>query len=163
MAKGIKDIYETYETTTDSPVNYKVFKNILLQFNEGIVDYMLEGEEFNMKNRLSTLSIWRRKRDPRTPKINWQESLKYKQALVDKGIILYNKETGKGEKWLVYFTDSQYFRFRWCKDRCIIKNKTAYAFVPTRGVKGNKEKLTKLIKEDDLAYLRFKEYKNGNL
>ena len=97
MAKGIKDIYDTYETTSSSPVDYKLFKKILLQFNEGIVDYMLEGKEFDMKNRLSTLSIWRRKRDPRTPKINWQESLKYKQTLLDKGISLYNKETGERE------------------------------------------------------------------
>jgi len=63
----------------------------------------------------------------------------------------------------VYFTDSQYFRFRWYKDKCRVKNKAVYRFDPTRGEKGNKEKLTKLIKEDDLAYLRFKEYKNGDL
>ena len=163
MAKGSKDIYDHYLTTTDSPVDYKVFKEIIVKFNSSIMDTLLEGETFDMGNKLSTISIWRRKRDPRTMRVDWQESLKCKKELEDKGIPLYNKETGEGEKWLVYFTDSQYFRFRWYKDKCRVKNKTVYRFDPTRGEKGNKEKLTKLIKEDDLAYLRFKEYKNGDL
>ena len=163
MAKGSREIYKQYKSTTDSPVDYKTFKNIIVTFNSSIMEGLLEGDTFNMGNKLSTLSIWRRKRDPRTMRVNWQESLAYKKDLDDKGISLYNKETGEGEKWLIYFTDSQYFRFRWHKDKCMVKNKTVYRFDPTRGNKGNKEKLTKLIKEDDLAYLRFKEYKNGNL
>ena len=30
------------------------------------------------------------------------------------------------------------------------------SFVPTRGLKGNKEKLVELLRTDDLAYLKFK-------
>tara|TARA_R110002051_G_scaffold190756_1_gene259654 strand:+ start:35 stop:526 length:492 start_codon:yes stop_codon:yes gene_type:complete len=163
VAKGSREIYRQYKSTSDSPVDYTTFKNIIVKFNTSIVDSLLKGGTFNMGNKLSTLSIWRRKRDPRTTRVNWRESLAYKKELDTKGISLYNKETGEGEKWLIYFTDSQYFRFRWHKDKCMVKNKTVYRFDPTRGKKGNKEKLTKLIKEDDLAYLRFKEYKNGNL
>ena len=42
--------------------------------------------------------------------------------------------------------------------RAKIKNKTAYRFDATRGVKGNKEKLIALLQSDDMAYLRFKKY-----
>ena len=163
MAKGSREIYKFYKGISDTPVDYKTFKDIIVKFNCGIVDNLLEGGIFNMGNKLSTLSIWRRKRDPRTMRVNWQESLAYKEDLEKNNIKLYDRETGEGEKWLIYLTDSHYFRYRWHKDKCMVKNKTVYRFDPTRGEKGNKEKLTKLIKGDDLAYLRFKEYKNGNL
>jgi len=37
----------------------------------------------------------------------------------------------------------------------------AYRFDPTRGLKGNKEKLTALLKNNDIAYLRFKKHKTS--
>ena len=163
MAKASKEIYDTYKEMSKSPVDYSTFKKILIEFNTEIMNTLLKGKTFNMGYKLSTLSIWRRKRDPRTPRVNWGESLKIKRDLIEKGIEPYNSTTGKGEKWIVYFTDGQYFRFRWYKDKCRVKNKTVYKFEPTRGVKGNKQKLINLINNDDLAYLRFKEYKNGDL
>jgi len=48
----------------------------------------------------------------------------------------------------------------WCHGPKCHENKTQDRI---RGVKGNKQKLIDLITTDDLAYLRFKEYKNGNL
>lgn len=163
MAKASKEIYNTYKEMSKDPVDYKTFKKILISFNNGIMDHLLEGGSFDMGYRLSFLSIWRRKRDPRTPRVNWGESLKIKRELEENNIQPYDNKTGKGEKWLTYFTDGQYFRFRWYKDKCRVKNKTVYRFDPTRGVKGNKQKLINLINTDDLAYLRFKEYKNGDL
>ena len=99
------------------------------------MDYILEGREFNMGNNLSTLSIIRRDRDPR-----------------------YNSETGEGVKWYVYHTDEFYCKYYWKKGKCKIKNKSVYRFDPTRGIKGNKEKLITLLKEDELAYLKFKKH-----
>ena len=50
-----------------------------LTFNIMIMDYILDGKEFNMGNNLSTLSIIRRDRDPRSPRLDWGESNRYKK------------------------------------------------------------------------------------
>ena len=81
---------------------------------------------------------------------------KYKQELIDNNIKLYDKETGEGTKWQIYYTDDYYFKYYWNKGKCRVPNKSVYKFTATRGLKGNKEKLTKLLKSDDLAYLKFK-------
>ena len=39
-----------------------------------------------------------------------------------------------------------YCKFYWKKGKCRIPNKSVYRFVPTRGVKGNKEKLINMLK-----------------
>lgn len=157
----LKDIYRYYADTSKSPVEKNVYREICEEFNLQIIDYILEGGVFNMKNNLAYLSIRCIERNPSKPTVDWWESNNYKRELLDKGKQLYNKETGEGEQWLIYYTDPWYCKFHWEKHKCKIPNKTAYRFTPTRGIKGNKEKLSKLLKEDDLAYLRFK--KHGNI
>ena len=123
-----------------------------------IVDGILEGSEFSMGSNLSTISIRRIERNPSKPTIDWWESNRYKQELLAQGKELFDVSTGQGEKWFIYYTDPWYCKYHWQKSRCKISNKSAYRFTPTRGIKGNKEKLTKLLKEDDLAYLRFRKH-----
>ena len=161
VAKGLHDIYEKYCKTSDEPVEFKVFKEILTKFNCGSMDHLLEGGSLNMGSKLSTLKIVRRKRDPRSQRVDWNTSLGIKKEILREGGKLYNSETGEGEKWLAFFTSERYFKFYWHKEECLIKNKSVYSFAATRGKKGNKERLTSLIKNDDLAYLRFKQH--GNL
>lgn len=157
----IKDIHKHYVKHVEDPIETRLFKQICEEFNMHIVDYILEGGEFNMGSNLSTLSIRRIERNPSKPTIDWWESNKYKQELLADGKELFDASTGKGEKWFIYYTDPWYCKYHWQKSRCKISNKSAYRFTPTRGLKGNKEKLTKLLKDDDLAYLRFK--KHGNI
>lgn len=123
-----------------------------------IVDGILEGSEFSMGSNLSTISIRRIERNPSKPTIDWWESNRYKQELLAQGKELFDVSTGQGEKWFIYYTDPWYCKYHWQKSRCKISNKSAYRFTPTRGIKGNKEKLTKLLRDDDLAYLRFRKH-----
>ena len=132
MAYTLQDIYKEY-TNTVSLIDKKIFRDIC--------------EEFNMA---------RKERDPRNPKVDWGESNKYKQELLEQGKKLYNAETGEGVKWHIYYTDGYYCKFYWRKGKCRIPNKSVYRFDATRGIKGNKEKLINLLKTDDLAYLKFK-------
>tara|TARA_R110002074_G_scaffold365347_1_gene539090 strand:+ start:27 stop:509 length:483 start_codon:yes stop_codon:yes gene_type:complete len=156
----IKDIYKKYHSDVDASVTQKLFKEICEKFNIAMMDGLLSGKIFTMRSNMSNLSIRRLERNPARPTIDWWESNKYKQELLDAGTALYDNDTGEGEKWFIYYTDPWYCKFHWEKHRCKIPNKTAYRFTPTRGIKGNKEKLTKLLKEDDLAYLRFKTHGN---
>ena len=155
MNHTISNIYEHYkEDKGDIPK--ALFVDICAEFNMGIIDYLLEGKEFNMGHNLSTLSIVRKDRDPRNPRVDWGESNKYKAELLAEGKQLYDNETGEGAKWHIYYTDSEYLKYYWRKGKCRIKNKSVYRFDATRGVKGNKGKLIQLMKEDDLAYLKFR-------
>jgi hypothetical protein len=63
-----------------------------------------------------------------------------------------------GCKWHIYHTDEFYCKYYWRKGKCKVPNKSVYRFDATRGIKGNKEKLINLLKEDDLAYLKFKKH-----
>jgi len=142
-------------------LDFKTFKEVLVKFNIGIMDHILEGHSFDMGSKLSSIRIVRRKRDPRNPRVDWGTSYKMRDEIIKSGGTPYNSETGEGEKWLAYWTDELYFKFYWNKEQCFVKNRTVYSFTATRGKKGNKEKLINLVKNDDLAYLRFKEH--GNL
>lgn len=157
----LKDIYRYYAVNTESPVDKVLHKEICEQFNIQIVEYILDGGVLNMGSNLAYLSVRCIERNPSKPTIDWWESNAYKKELLDNGEKLYDSNTGEGVQWLIYYTDPWYCKFHWEKHKCKIPNKTAYRFTPTRGAKGNKEKLSKLLKEDDLAYLRFK--KHGNI
>tara|TARA_R110000744_G_scaffold7857_1_gene26854 strand:+ start:90 stop:566 length:477 start_codon:yes stop_codon:yes gene_type:complete len=156
MSHTIVDVYADYKESKESYVDKNTFKDICNEFNIMIMSHLLEGKEFNMGHNLSTLSILRKDRDPRTPRINWGESNKYRTELSKEGVELFNKDTGKGQQWYIYHTDEFYCKFYWRKGKCAVPNKSVYRFDATRGVKGNKEKLINLLKEDELAYLKFK-------
>ena len=153
---NINNIYNSYIEEYDDTVNKNTFKKICEEFNIEIIESILEGDTFDMGNNLSTLSVRRVDRDPRTPRVDWGESIKYRKELESDGVELYNVSTGKGEKWYIYYTDKFYCKYYWKKGKCRIPNKSVYRFTPTRGLKGNKEKLINLLKTDDLAYLKFK-------
>jgi hypothetical protein len=159
MNYTLSHIYNDYAKEVTLPVEKALFKDICGEFNMMVIDYILEGKEFNMGYNLSTLSIVRMKRDPRSPRVDWMESNKYKEELKNLKIPLYNHETGEGTKWQIYFTDDTYYKYYWRKGKCAVPNKSVYRFDATRGIKGNKEKLTNILKSNELAYLKFKKYK----
>ena len=156
MSYTLRDVYKAYSRECKHPVDSLTFRDICSQFNIEIMDYILEGKEFNMGHNLSTISITRHDRDPRNPRIDWGERNKYRKELLAEGKDIYDPDTDKGENWFIYHTDPFYCKFYWNKGRCKIKNKSVYRFDATRGIKGNKEKLIKLLKTDELAYLKFK-------
>ena len=153
---NINNIYNNYIEEYNETVDKNTFKKICEEFNIEIIDAILDGKTFDMGNNLSTLSIRRVDRDPRTPRVDWGESIKYRKELEASRVDLYNASTGKGEKWYIYYTDKFYCKYYWKKGKCRIPNKSVYRFTPTRGLKGNKEKLINILKTDDLAYLKFK-------
>jgi hypothetical protein len=156
QSQTIKEAYSFYKTTTEHPVDRKLFEDICKEFNIKLFDLVLDGYEFDMGSNMGTISIRRIERYPGKLTVDWGETNKLKRELVDQGVKLYDSATGEGEKYQVYYTDKFYCKYHWTKSKCKVKNKTVYRFSPTRGKKGNKEKLVDLLHKDDLAYLRFK-------
>ena len=121
MTHNLKEIHEDY-CKTNEDIDKSLFTDLCHQFNMMIIDYILEGKEFNMGHNLSTISITRRDRDPRSPRIDWGESNKYKKELLEEGKNLYDSITELGTKWYIYHTDEFYCRYYWRKGKCKISN-----------------------------------------
>jgi hypothetical protein len=152
----LSDIYLDY-LKSGGTVSKSTFKNIIADFNIHAMNAIIyEAKVLDMKCGLSSISIKQIKRNFNNPVVDWFESNKYKRQLLKEGKELYNEETGKGVKWLIYFTDDKYCRFYWSKKFVKLKNKMVYRFEPTRGVKGNKEKLIQHLKENELNILKYK-------
>ena len=102
---------------------------------------LLEGQVFNMGQRLGSMRI---KKIPRTfnkPTVDWGETNRLKK---------------QGIKQLVHYTDDFYYRWNWDKHRCLVKNKSVYTFAPTAGQSGNRRKLVQKLKTDEFAHLNYK-------
>ena len=152
----LKSICKNYKEHVKDPLESSLFKQLCEEFNMLVIESILAGKEFNMGHNLSTMSVVRKDRDPRSPRVDWGESNKYKNELIKEGKALYDPDTNLGTKWHIYHTDEFYCKFYWRKGKCAVPNKSVYRFDATRGLKGNKDKLIHLLKTDDLSYLKFK-------
>ena len=126
------------------------FKSILYAFNSKARDAMInDGKVINMKNRIGFLYVQKVDRNSeyasksmRMP--NWNESKKYKQELIDKGIQIKDDEHPDGKKWIVYYSDDYYLRVSWTKKKGAsrVRNHPFYNFEPSRGETGTRKQLS---------------------
>lgn len=151
---NFKESYKQYKKVTPvgRRVSYKVFSEILREFHKQISDEIVSGYRFNPLKRLGTFRILCCDRTSKATKfgdINWPESNKKKQELIDKGITPKDKDNPDGEDWFIYYTDPFYFKWKWHKktNHTYVKNMLYYFFKPTWH---NKKKLSKEIKNNPL-------------
>lgn len=117
---GSNEIYKYYtkEVIKELQVDRKLFRKICDEFNKLLIDEILiNSEEIRLPYRLGTLKVKKSKMkydDKNKLKIDWAASRKSK-----KKIYHLNDHTG-GYK----------YRFYWSKG--IVKNISAYSFIPTR-------------------------------
>lgn len=112
-------------------VDYKLYRSICEDANKLLAkDIVDEGLFFVMPYRLGTLRI-------KKHKINFN-NLKFNFGL-------YNETDGEiKNKYLNEHSGGYYCLFYWNKQNCVVVNKTAYCFIPTRF---NKRKLAAELKE----------------
>lgn len=141
MAYALNDIYTFYCTTTSTPLDKKVFKDIVTTFNMKMMDYILDGGYMFMGNGCSYIRVVKVENRYKGDMVDWGATRKYE------------KETGK--KVLIYFTDKNIFKFHWAKKYVFIKNSNVYKFRATRGDCGNKTRLKELLKKDGPELAKF--------
>ena len=78
MNHNFSNIYTDY-VKENGDIDKSLFTNICHEFNIMIMDYILEGKEFDMGNNLSTLSILRKERDPRSPRLTGEKVINIKK------------------------------------------------------------------------------------
>ena len=156
---NLKNIYLVCLTEgfISKKIDYKTFSTIIREFNIDISKEILKGYKFSPGNRLGTFNIIKDIR--RGKSINWGESNKYKQWLLDHNRLPFDKELAPdGEAWLVYFTDNTYYKWKWFKEGAskYIKNLNNFVFKP---VTANRRNIAKVVKEDNFipeGYVTFK-------
>ena len=128
----IKKIAVTEKELDSLLVDKKLFRTICDEFNKLLIDEILiSSEEIRLPYRLGTIRIKKSKMkydDKNKLKIDWAASKK-----LGKRIYHLNDHTG-GYK----------YRFYWTKG--IVKNITAYSFIPTRT---NTRRLASILKDNE--------------
>jgi hypothetical protein len=148
------DMYRHYKKC-GGKLSWELFRDLCYAFNLRAVEKLLEGQRIHMGYHLSYLQIVKAPTTYKRPRVDWPASNKRKEMLLAQGKTLYDKKTGKGEHWLVYMMQDEYYFYLWDKSFCQVKNHTVYKFKPSRGKVGAVGKLNKLLAEDPTASLNF--------
>lgn len=110
------DIYIKSGLTRKRKLTREEFKAVMKSFLSNTLDALIEGKTLKMGYHLGSLKLVRYERHTSKPVVNWNESLKYKAQLIAEGKPLYNKETGEGYEYIVYFTEGYFYGLRWEKE-----------------------------------------------
>lgn len=164
-----------------------VYLRTLKSVNLDIAAAILKGYSYRFGKNLSFLEIMLKPRHKNPDSkfnhkvINWGESNKLKQQLINDGKTIRTKDNPKGENWLIYYNDAFNCWWTWNKSYTTVKNKTKYSFKPTTGFHitgainveygtngetideivnttevGNVQKLQGLLRRDELYFLNYK-------
>jgi hypothetical protein len=156
MNYTLQDMYKFYRANGGKALKSE-YKNICQDYNIHCMNHLIyKGGKIELGGYMSELKIITIKRKYNNKlklhKVDWKASNEYKQELLDSGKQLYDHETGKGIKWLIYIDTPYFTRFYWNKGKAKFKNKNFYRFIPSRGAKGNKEKLKEFLAKHELNY-----------
>ena len=153
---NLSDIYREY-VLNGGTLSKNDFKNICQDFNIHICNHLIyDSGIFYIPHNLSTLEVIRINRNPSKKRVDWPASNEYRKELEEANQPLFDKESGKGKKWLIYQSGDEYCRFYWKKRGAKVKNKSVYRLEMTRGDKGNKTKLKSHLYENDTYYLKYR-------
>lgn len=151
----IDDMYEYY-SENGGEFDKDTYKTICSIYNQHVIDHLLRGMRYRFGARLAGIEIIRMDRNYNKPVVNWNESLQLRDELLAEGKKLYDKETGEGHEWLVYYTDDDYCRVHWEQSAAMVPNKKAYQFDPSRGTRGLKTRMKEYLNKDPRNKYTFK-------
>lgn len=127
-----RDLYRFYRSNRGT-LSYDLFKQVISLFNQKISKEIIKGYHFRLPHKLGILKIMQFERGVVRVKengvvcgvIDWKASNGNKASILLEGKLPYESikdETGKiignndGEKWLIYRTDTTYYRWVWVPD-----------------------------------------------
>lgn len=155
----LKELRKESPDTNKKLMDFYTFRDIIYAYNQKAVDAIIDGEVINLSEKLGFMYVL--KINNRTKNINWQESLQYKQELIDAGEQPKEEGHPDGKNWLVYYDNPWYLRWAWKKKKgaCRVKNNTVYGFYPSatssKGVPGTKKKLVQANEHNPLLHLKY--------
>lgn len=148
---GSSDLHKAYGGKTK--IKYADYARVIKRYNSLIVEGVAEGKKWNLPFNMGTIAMVMDTRRFDTKVINWPESNKLKQQIIDQGGQPREKGSEEGENWIVYYTDEFFCRIKWDKKNTkghSVKNWKIYRFSPAWGFR---RYLSKKLKEDELNEL----------
>lgn len=116
----IRDFYKQYlkdnPKGSDFYVDYKLYRDCWESYTGKTIEYILEGGDCVLPYRLGIISIVKRKINLNNLQVDWKATRELGQR------VFHLNEHSRGYRYSI----------RWNKFRCIVPNKTAYRFLPTR-------------------------------
>ena len=141
-------------------LDYETFKEVIYKYNKLAVEQLIEGEVLNLNEKLGYLYILKVNRMNKA--VDWEESKKFKQVLLDQGKVPKDEDNPDGENWLVYFQSNYYLMWNWQKKferTSRVRNCMVYGFYPTttssKGVSGTKKLLAEANKQNPALHLKY--------
>lgn len=139
----LRDSYDFYKDNTETPVDKKIYFEILYKFMEYLNELIVSGYKLILPN-IGDMFMAGKKIIPRFDEdgnvknlaINWKETNKLWEE---------NEEAKQNKKFVYYVnehTNLVRYKLLWKKENAKFLNKTLYSFVLT---KVNKRRLAKLI------------------
>lgn len=163
---ALSSIYEHYKAKGGT-LPKALFKNVVQDCNNLLVEQLLEGKTIYLPFGMSTLRIMRFKSKLGRKSVDHNASRLRKQELLAQGKTLFSKEAPYGEKWLVYHenrhTDNWVCKFHWdaknvCHSRS--KNHKNYRLYISRNEGSPKQRLAVMLKSDPSLILNFKPWRS---
>lgn len=164
--KEVYNIHEKIKQLSKQDPNKEIllldfykFREVIYSYNKEAVNQMIQGETINLNESLGYVYVLKIKRPNKA--INWEESLAYKQELLDSGKTIKDSDNPEGKNWLVYFNNNYYLRWAWKKKNmaCRVKNNSVYGFYPTasssKGVAGTRRQLADANKKNPALHLNY--------
>jgi len=158
---SVTELYKFYKERTDNPVSISMYRKILYEFHEDIIDRLIfHSETIRLFSNLGSVRIRKRRRkilldengklNRKNLTVDW---MKTKQMWTAKYPELTSEEIlaiPLSERGMVYnsndHTNRSTFKFHWDTSTVRLPNKTYYTFDVLR-IQGNR-KLAKALKED---------------
>jgi len=157
--------YKKLDKLKKEILSYTIYKDVISIFNKSMVDEILKGESFNLGFGIGIIKIRKKKRNLLKPVIDWNESKKLKQQIINEGGTPYEVtkrdvegkplENNGGEKYFVYRTDEYSCWWYWYKSHSTLANLELYSFSPTTGENGNVKKLSRYRNDNEYADLNY--------
>jgi hypothetical protein len=122
------DIYKEYKEECNAegktPLSYSTFRTYCEYGNMELVNAIIfEAKEVLLPYRMGSIRVMRHKRKFDKPTVNHGETAKLrKQGIKDV---------------VVYFTDSEWFSFKWLRYKSSVPYKSLWGFYPTHGNKNS--------------------------
>lgn len=124
-------------------ISYVLYFKIISTFFKNLQGKLLDGYVWNPGYNIGEICIAKKKNyfkddshlgtHHNNRRVNWGSSIKLRNTLLKENKELYNKYTGKGEKYLIYIDSDFSFWLYWRKVQCKIKNKIYFSFKPILG------------------------------
>jgi hypothetical protein len=90
-----------------------MYNEIVTSFFEYVKDDLINGFRVALPNNIGQLLFIRF--DIKKRFVDWGETNKMKQYLIENDLPLYDKDTGKGNKYIMYSDQSSAFKLQWMK------------------------------------------------